>query len=141
MESASKFTYRGYSLEELANMPLEKLIEVLPSRQRRSVKRTLIEGKSEEHQKLLEKIRRAKRAVLEGRKQPTVKTHLRDFVILPEMVGLTIHVHNGKEFVPVEITPERIGHYLGEFAQTTKKVEHGEPGLKATRSSMFVAMK
>ena len=141
MESVSKFTYRGYTLEELTKMPLEKLVEVLPARQRRTVRRTLIEGRSEEHLKLLEKIRRAKRALEEGKKPPTIKTHLRDFVILPEMVGLTIHVHNGKEFVPVEITPERIGHYLGEFAPTTKKVEHGEPGLKATKSSLFVAAK
>jgi len=141
MESTSKFMYRGYTLEELTRMPLEKLAVLFPARQRRSLRRTLIEGKSEEHLKLLEKIRRAKKAVEGGKKQPVIRTHLRDFVILPEMVGLTIHVYNGKEFVPVEITPERIGHYLGEFAQTTKKVEHGEPGLKATRSSMFVAMK
>ena len=57
------------------------------------------------------------------------------------MVGLTIAVHNGKEFIPVKITPEMIGHYLGEFATTCKKVEHGEPGLKATRSTLFVALK
>ncbi|MEM4893649.1 MAG: ribosomal protein S19 family protein, partial [Desulfurococcaceae archaeon] len=70
-----------------------------------------------------------------------VKTHVRDMVVLPEMVGLTIAVHNGKEFVPVKIVPEMIGHYLGEFAITTKKVQHGEPGLKATRSSKYVAVK
>jgi small subunit ribosomal protein S19 len=57
------------------------------------------------------------------------------------MVGMTIHVYNGKEYVPVEIRPEMIGHYLGEFAPTCKKVEHGEPGLKATRSSMFLPLK
>ncbi|AKG38056.1 MAG: 30S ribosomal protein S19 [Infirmifilum sp.] len=141
MESASKFTYRGYTLEELEKMPLEKFIELLPSRQRRSLYRVLKRGTSEEHLKLLEKIRRAKRLVVQGKKQPVIRTHLRDFIILPEMIGLTIHVHNGKEFVPVEITPDRIGHYLGEFVPTTKKVEHGEPGLKATRSSMFVALK
>ncbi|QOJ78397.1 30S ribosomal protein S19 [Infirmifilum lucidum] len=141
MESSSKFTYRGYSFEDLAQLPLEKFVELLPSRQRRSVTRTLIKGTSEEHLKLLEKIRRARKLLKEGKKQPVIKTHLRDFVILPEMVGLVIQVHNGKEFVPVEITPERIGHFLGEFAPTTKKVEHGEPGLKATRSSMFVALK
>jgi len=141
MESSSKYAYRGYSFEELAQMPLEKFIEIVPSRQRRTILRTIIKGTSEEHLKLLEKIRRAKKLVQEGKKQPVIRTHLRDFVILPEMVGLVIHVHNGKEFVPVEITPERIGHYLGEFALTTKKVEHGETGLKATRSSMFVALK
>jgi len=141
MEVSSKFTYRGYTVEELASMPLEKLAEILPARQRRSLRRTLIEGRSEEHLKFLDKVRRAKKALAEGKKPPVLRTHLRDFIVLPEMVGLTIHVYNGKEFVPVEITPERVGHYLGEFAPTTKKVEHGEPGLKATRSSMYVAMK
>ncbi|MFZ8855046.1 MAG: 30S ribosomal protein S19 [Thermofilaceae archaeon] len=142
MEASSKFTCRGYTIEELASMPLEKLAEILPARQRRSLRRTLIDDPgSEEHKKFLEKVRKAKKALAEGKKPPALRTHLRDFIILPEMVGLTIHVYNGKEFVPVEITPERVGHYLGEFAPTTKKVEHGEPGLKATRSSMYVAMK
>ncbi|MCC6003374.1 MAG: 30S ribosomal protein S19 [Thermofilum sp.] len=141
MESGLKFTYRGYTLEELRQMPIEKLAEILPARQRRTLLRVFKHRTSEEHFKLLEKIRKAVELVSKGGKQPVIRTHLRDFVILPEMVGLTIHVHNGKEFVPVEVTPERIGHYLGEFAQTTKKVEHGEPGLKATRSSMFVALK
>jgi len=71
----------------------------------------------------------------------TIKTHARDMVVLPEMVGLTIHVHNGKEFVPVKIEPEMIGHYLGEFAITNKPVKHGTPGIGASRSSMYVPLK
>lgn len=141
MESSLKFTYRGYTIDELRQMPIEKLAELFPARQRRTLLRIFKQKTSEEHLKLLEKIRKAEELVSKGKKQPTIRTHLRDFIILAEMVGLTIHVHNGKEFVPVEITPEKIGHYLGEFALTTKKVEHGEPGLKATRSSMFVALK
>jgi small subunit ribosomal protein S19 len=74
-------------------------------------------------------------------KNVKIRTHCRDMIILPEMVGLTIHVHNGKDFVPVEITTEMIGHYLGEFAITNKKVVHGAPGLRATRSSMYVPLK
>ncbi|MEM3151636.1 MAG: ribosomal protein S19 family protein, partial [Candidatus Bathyarchaeia archaeon] len=70
-----------------------------------------------------------------------IKTHCRDMIILPEMVGLTILVHNGKEFVPVEIKPEMIGHYLGEFAITNKRVVHGAPGIGASRSSMYVPLK
>lgn len=134
-----EFIYRGFTLEQLAAMPLEKIAEILPSRQRRTLRR----GFKKEHRKLLEKIRKVKQMLSEGniKKQPTIKTHLRDMIILPEMVGLTIHVHNGKEFVPVEIRPEMLGHYLGEFAPTCKKVEHGEPGLKATRSSMFLPLK
>jgi len=133
----SKFRYRGYTIEELTKMPLEEFIKLLPSRQRRS----LLRGFTEEQRHLLEKIRKAKKAIAEGKKPPIIRTHVRDMIIIPEMIGVTVHVYNGKEFVPVEITPEKIGHYLGEFSLTTKKVEHGEPGLKATRSSMFVALK
>ncbi|MEM3285359.1 MAG: ribosomal protein S19 family protein, partial [Fervidicoccaceae archaeon] len=70
-----------------------------------------------------------------------IRTHQRSMIILPEMLGLTIAIYNGKEFVPVRITPEMIGKRLGEFSPTTKSVKHGEPGLKATRSSMFTALK
>jgi len=90
--------------------------------------------------KLLRKIMKARELMAKG-KNVKIRTHVRDMIILPVMVGLTIEVYNGKEFVPVKITPEMIGHYLGEFAPTTRKVEHGEPGLKATRSTLFVAMK
>lgn len=136
MSSGREFRYRGYTLEELQTMPLDKLAEVLPARQRRTLKR----GLKENHRKLLEKIRKMKEMGEKGKKKQ-IKTHLRDMIILPEMVGLTIHVYNGKEYVPVNIRPEMVGHYLGEFAPTCKKVEHGEPGLKATRSSMFLPLK
>ncbi len=132
-----EFRYRGYTIEELLQMPMDKFIELLPARQRRSLKR----GLTEEQRKLLQKIRKAKKLMAEGKKPPKIKTHCRDMIILPEMVGVTVHVYNGKEFVPVHIRPEMIGHYLGEFSITCKKVEHGEPGLKATRSSMFLPLK
>ncbi|RLE64818.1 MAG: 30S ribosomal protein S19 [Thermoprotei archaeon] len=132
-----EFTYRGYTLEELLEMPMDQFIQLLPSRQRRS----LLRGLTPAQMKLLAKVRKAKKLIESGKRQPMIKTHARDMIILPEMVGLTIHVYNGKQFVPVEIRPEMIGHYLGEFAPTTVRVQHGAPGLKATRSSMFVALK
>ncbi len=134
-----KFRYRGKSLEELLEMPFDEFIKLLPSRQRRS----LMRGFTPAQKKLLLKIRkiRKKGQVGKGKRGPVIKTHVRDLVILPEMVGLTIAVYNGKEFVPVRIVPEMIGHYLGEFSHTTKIVTHGEPGLKATRSSLHVASK
>ncbi|ALV61924.1 SSU ribosomal protein S15e (S19p) [Thermococcus sp. 2319x1] len=128
-----EFRYRGYTLEELMNMSLEDLARLFPSRQRRSLKR----GLTPEQKKVLRKIRLAKK----GKYKKPIRTHSRDMVILPEMVGITIYVHNGKEFVPVEIKEEMIGHYLGEFALTRKRVQHGSPGVGATRSSMFVAIK
>lgn len=131
-----KFRYRGKSLEELLSMPMDELIELLPARARRSLKR----GFTKAQIRLLAKIRKIRQKP-ELAKKAVIKTHVRDMIVLPEMVGLTIAVYNGKEFQPVKITPEMIGHYLGEFSPTTKKVVHGEPGLKATRSSMFVALK
>jgi len=131
-----KFRYRGKTLEELLNMPMDEFIELLPARQRRSLKRGLTKAQV----KLLAKIRKVRQKKLTGKKA-IIKTHVRDMIILPEMVGLTIAVYNGREFIPVRIVPEMIGHYLGEFSPTTKRVQHGEPGLKATRSSMYVSLK
>ncbi|MEM1629801.1 MAG: 30S ribosomal protein S19 [Saccharolobus sp.] len=128
------FRYRGKRLDELLNMPMDEFIKLLPARQRRSLKR----GFTEAQRRLLEKIRKYRR---EGKLNKVIKTHVRDLVILPELIGLKLAVYNGKEFVEFTVTPEMIGHYLGEYSITTKKVEHGEPGLKATRSSLFLAMK
>jgi small subunit ribosomal protein S19 len=131
-----EFTYRGYTLNQLQNLSMDEFINLLPSRQRRSFQR----GLTPEQRVLLEKIREAKEALRKG-SSVKVKTHVRDMIILPEMVGITIFVHNGREFVPVEIKPEMIGHYLGEFAITNKPVKHGTPGIGASRSSMYVPLK
>lgn len=131
-----EFVYRGYNLKELQQMSMDDFIRLLPSRQRRSLKR----GLSQDQRKLLEKLRHAKRES-EGSKITTVQTHSRDMIILPEMIGLTIQVHNGEEFEPVEIVEQMIGHYVGEFAITNKKVVHGMPGIGASRSSMYVPLK
>lgn len=128
------FRYRGKSLEELMNMSMDEFIKLLPARQRRSLRR----GFTEEQKRLLEKVRKIVRS---GKQTKPIKTHVRDMIILPEMVGLKFAVYNGKEFVEFQVVPEMIGHYLGEYSITTKKVEHGEPGLKATKSSLFLAMK
>jgi small subunit ribosomal protein S19 len=130
-----EYTYRGHTLGELQSMSMDEFIRLLPSRQRRS----LMRGLTDEQRKLLEGIRNTKRA--QGEQKNVVKTHARDAVILPEMVGLTIQVHNGKEFTSVEITPEMIGHYIGEFAITNKPVKHGSPGIGASRSSMYVPLR
>ena len=122
--------YKGKTLEELLKMDISEFAKLLPARQRRSLKR----GLTERQKKLLEKIRKYK-----GKK--VIRTHDRDMIILPEMVGAKIGVHNGKEFVVIEIKPEMIGHRLGEFAPTRKRVQHSAPGFGATRSSKFVPIK
>lgn len=127
-----KFTFRGYELEELQKMPRDEFLKLLPSRQRRSLTR----GLSQRQKKLMMKIKRVK----DG-EQLRLKTHCRDTVITPEMVGISIEVHSGKEFVKFEITSEMIGHYLSEFALTRKRVKHGSPGMGATRSSLYIPLK
>jgi small subunit ribosomal protein S19 len=131
-----EFMYRGHTLSSLQGMSMDEFIDLLPSRQRRSLQR----GLTPEQRTLLEKIREAQEAVKKGG-DVTIKTHVRDMIILPEMVGVKILVHNGKEFLPVEIKPEMIGHYLGEFAITNRPVRHGTPGIGASRSSMYVPLK
>lgn len=131
-----EFSYRGHSLESLSAMSMDEFINLLPSRQRRSLQR----GLTAEQRILLEKLRAAKEAQKQG-KDITLKTHVRDLIILPEMVDAKIAVHNGKEFVAMTIRSEMIGHYLGEFAITNKPVRHGTPGIGASRSSMYVPLK
>ena len=131
-----EFSYRGHSLNSLNGMSMDEFINLLPSRQRRSLQR----GLTPEQRILLEKLREAKEAQKQG-KEVNLKTHVRDLIILPEMVGIKIQIHNGKEFVNVEMKPEMIGHYLGEFAVTNKPVRHGTPGIGASRSSMYVPLK
>jgi len=129
-----EFTYRGHTLDELQSMSLDEVAELLPARQRRTITR----GFSVEQEKLLEKARDAGE---EETANDPLRTHLRDMPILPEFVGLTFSVYNGQEFQRVEVEPEMIGHYLGEFQLTRTSVEHGQAGIGATRSSKFVPLK
>ncbi len=121
------------SLEQLQGLSLEKLFELLPSRARRSLTRGITDTK----RKLLEETKLAKA----GKLKTPIKTHLRDVIILPYMIGLNIGVFTGKEFLPVDIKPDMVGHYLGEFAMTNKRVVHGAPGVGASRSSLYVPLK
>jgi len=131
-----EFTYRGYALEQLQSLSMDEFIRLLPSRHRRSLQR----GLTMEQQNFLRNIRDAKAAMDKGQ-SVIVKTHARDMIILPEMVGVTILLHSGKEFATVEVAPQMIGHYLGEYAVTNKPVRHGQPGIGASRSSMYVPLK
>jgi small subunit ribosomal protein S15e len=83
----------------------------------------------------------AKKKCAVGDKPKAVKTHLRDCIIIPSMIQSIVNIHNGKTFNTVEIKPEMVGYYLGEFAMTYKRVTHGKPGVGATHSSKFVPIK
>ena len=128
-----EFKYRGLTTEELQNLSIEKLKELLPARARRSLTRGITDGK----RKLLDEVKATKA----GKSTTPIKTHLRDLIILPYMIGSTVHVFSGKEFVPVVIKPEMVGHYLGEYVMTNKRVVHGAPGVGASRSSLYVPLK
>jgi small subunit ribosomal protein S19 len=124
-----KFTYRGLSLEELKKLSIDEFARLVKSRERRTLKRGLTEGQK----RLLERVRKNPKGFH--------KTHERDMVILPEMVGVKFGIHNGKKWVTVEIKPEMIGHRLGEFALTRERVKHSAPGVGASRSSKHVSIK
>jgi small subunit ribosomal protein S19 len=128
-----EFSYRGLSKEELDNTSLEKLFQLFNSRQRRSLTRGITDGK----RKVIEEIKSAKA----GKLKTPIKTHLRDLIVLPYMVGVTVNVFSGKDFVPVTIKTEMVGHYLGEYVITNKRVTHGSPGVGASRSSLYVPLK
>ena len=123
-----EFTYRGKSLKELKELSLNEFAELLPSRQRRTVKR----GFTEQQQILLKNIRA---------NQQNIETHCRDMIVIPEMVGKMIKIHNGKSFVAVALEEEMLGHCLGEFALTRSRVEHSAPGIGATKSSAALSVK
>jgi len=124
-----QFVFRGYTFEQLKEMSIEEFTKNLTARERRTLKR----GLSENQKKLLENIK----------KHPDKfhKTHNRDMLVLPQMVGVKLGIFNGKEWVNVFVTPEMVGHRLGEFAITTKRVKHSAPGVGATRGSKFIASK
>ncbi|MEA1994001.1 MAG: 30S ribosomal protein S19 [Euryarchaeota archaeon] len=128
-----EFMYRGYSMEELEEMAMDKFITLLPARKRRSLKR----GFSEQQKKLLKRIKTVK----ETSGDVIIRTHSRDMIILPEMVGLKIAIHKGNGFETVTIPPRMIGHYLGEFALTRTRVKHSSPGVGATKTSMYVPLR
>ena len=131
------FKYKGHTLEELQDMSLEEVMELLPARQRRSLKR----GFLPRQQIVLEKMRKLNKEGTKDGRPVVIRTHCRDMVVIPEMVGTTFGIYDGHEFVEVTIVPEMIGHYFGEYAPTRKSVQHGDPGMGATRSSMFVPLK
>ena len=124
-----EFKFRGFNIEELKKMSIEEFTKLLTARERRTLKR----GLTDQQKKFLKEIKKTP--------EKFHKTHFREMVILPEMVGAKLGVHNGKEWVSVFITPEMVGHRIGEFSQTTKKVKHSAPGIGASRGTKFIAAK
>merc|ERR1719235_2936199 len=131
-----KYSYRGIDLEKLVDMQNEDLMNLFCARQRRKFSR----GIKRQPITLLKKLRKSKKACAYGEKPTPVKTHMRNMVIVPEMIGSVVGVYNGKNFINVEIKPEMIGHYLAEFSITYAPVQHGRSG-KGGKDMKFAPLK
>ena len=132
-----KYTYRGNDIGKLLNMNMDELSQQLRSRQRRRLRRKM----GAKYGRFIKKLIDVKNETAPGEKPAAVKTHLRNCIVLPSMVQSVINVHNGKGYNSIEVKPEMIGYYLGEFGMTYKRVSHGKPGVGATHSSKFVPIK
>ena len=132
-----KFSYRGNDLKKLIDMNMDEMSQLLRSRQRRKLRRKM----GTKYARFINKLLEAKKHTAAGDKPAAVKTHLRDCIVLPSMVQSVINIHKGNGYSNIEVKPEMIGYYLGEFAVTYKRVSHGKPGVGATHSSKFVPIK
>lgn len=121
----------------LLDLPSNELLRILHARARRRFNR----GLKRRPMGLIKKLRKAKQEAKPNEKPDLVKTHLRDMIIVPEMIGSVVGIYSGKEFNQVEIKPEMVGHYLGEFSISYRPVKHGRPGIGATHSSRFIPLK
>lgn len=126
---AKEFTLRGKTVHDIKTMSLTEFAKLIPSRERR---RLLKKSFTDAEKQFLAHLTKNKR---------DYKTHCRDLPIIPSMLEKTIKVHSGKEFVPILITPEMLGHRLGEFVMTRKKVQHNAPGIGATKSSASLSVR
>jgi len=130
-----RFFYRGHEVPTLLDLSHAELMKLMTARARRRFARGHVP------MNLIRRLRKAKKDAPEGDKPKTVKTHLRNMIIVPEMVASIVGVYNGQSFTQVEIKPDMIGHYLGEFSISYKPVKHGRPGVGATNSSRFIPLK
>jgi small subunit ribosomal protein S19 len=131
IESSKKaITFRGKTVEELKNLDVREFAKYLKSRQRRAVLR--------QFQDIENFVSRAKKKV---EKNKSIRTHIRNLIIVPQMVGMKIQIYNGHEFVPIEVVGHMLGHRLGEFSMTRAKIKHSSAGIGATKGSKAKAKK
>ena len=129
---AEKVAFRGKVPSELEKLTNEEYAKLIKSRQRRWLKRNSIQLRQ-----LSEKISRYKQKGI----NKSIKVKSRSALIMPSWIGMQFEVYNGKEYQKLEITASMLGHRLGEFVFSTKRVLHSAPGIKATRGSKFLSQK
>ncbi|QLG73215.1 hypothetical protein HG535_0E02990 [Zygotorulaspora mrakii] len=123
------YSYRGVDLEQLLELSNEEFVKLAPAR----IRRRFARGLGSKSEGFTKKLRAAKLACEENEKPAAVRTHMRNMVIFPEMIGSVVGIYNGKSFNQVEIRPEMVGHYLGEFSITYTPVRHGRAGATTSR--------
>ncbi len=128
MAGIKEITFKGKKLPELLELSMQDFAKLCTSRARRTLLKNGID------KKILKKIETAKK----NPKAKAIRTHRRDIVIVPQMVGAKISVYKGKDWETVEVNEKMLGHYLGEFALTRKRLQHGKAGIGATKSSTAV---
>jgi small subunit ribosomal protein S19 len=124
-----EYNFRGKKIEDLKAMTIEEFSRMLTARERRTLKR----GFTQQQKTLLDNIRK--------HPEEFHKTHVRDIIILPEMVGVKLGVFTGKEWFQLTVEPHMVGHRTGEFAIPIKRVRHSAPGIGASRGSKHIAVK
>ena len=130
MDKKKEFTYKGMGVEELKKLDVREFAKHVKSRQRRTILRNF--------QVIEDFLNRSKTKQERGKR---IKTHKRDLVVVPEMVGMNISVYNGNNFVPINVTGEMLGHKLGEFAPTRARIKHSKAGVGATKGTKHKSKK
>ncbi len=118
----------GKTPEQVKALDAKEFMQLVPARARRKLKR----GFTGEEKELLRRVEKNKQ---------NIKTHCRDMIIVPKMLGHTFLVYNGKEWTSLAVVQDMLGHALGEFSMTRKHVKHGAAGIGATKSSRGVTAK
>ena len=119
-----EFKFKGKTVEELKTLDVREFSKLVGSRQRRTILRNF-----QEHEDFINK------ANIKVSKNKPIRTHSRNLVIVPQMIGMKIFIYNGNTFVPSEITGEMLGHKFGELAPTRARIKHSKSGVGATKGT------
>jgi small subunit ribosomal protein S19 len=119
-----QFKYKGKTIEELQKLTVREFAKYLPSRQKRAVLRNF--------QEIEKFVSKSQERFASDKK---IRTHKRYIVVVPKLIGMKIQIHNGNNFIPVQIVNEMLGHRFGEFAPTRARVKHTKAGVGATKGS------
>ncbi len=122
--------YKGKTLEKLKSLETREFSKYVGSRTRRTILRQFREIENF--------VNRANKKL--SKKKP-IRTHQRYLVVVPKMLGMKIQIYNGRNFIPMEVVMEMLGHKFGEFAPTRTRVKHGSAGVGSTKGTRSKAKK